>query len=122
MSPLVLIIEDQPDLANIYSEILNIARYETQVYRDGQLALDALPNIQPDLILLDMNLPHVSGHFIYRQIQELAHLASVPVIIATANAVIAQALQPELRDCDYLLIKPISGHDLQQLAMRLRPS
>lgn len=117
--PLALVIEDQRELAEIYSETLRISGFETHIISDGQEALDRIEQIEPDLVLLDINLPRVAGTYILKHIRATPSLASVPVIIATANSVVASTLAPSLSDHDYVLIKPISMGQLNQLAQRL---
>ena len=116
---LALIIEDQKDIAEIYSSALEMANFETYCIYDGKTAMDELNQLTPQLIVLDMNLPHVSGHFLYKQVRSLPHLMNVPVIICTANAVMADAMQKEISDSDFILIKPVSIHQLTGLAGRL---
>lgn len=120
--PVVLIIEDNESIANMYSDALVIAGFETQIMRDGKLAMEHLNSATPELIILDMNLPHVSGHYILKHIRADERLKRTPIIIATANSVIAGALSSDLTDNDFLLIKPIEISTLQNLARRLQRS
>lgn len=116
-----LIIEDQKDIAEIYSNALEMSKFETYCIYDGKTALEELKQLQPQLIVLDMNLPHVSGHFLYKHIRSLIHLKNVPVIICTANTVMADAMGKEIGDRDFILVKPVSIHQLTGLADRLFP-
>lgn len=118
---LALIIEDQKDIAEIYSSALRMVDFHTEVIHDGKEALDNLSQIFPEVIILDMNLPHVSGHYLFKQLRTLPHLADVPVIICTANAVMADAMQNEVSDSDFILVKPVSIHQLTGLIKRLFP-
>lgn len=118
---LALIIEDQKDIAEIYSSALRMVDFHTEVIYDGKEALDSLSQIFPEVIILDMNLPHVSGHYLFKQLRTLPHLAEVPVIICTANAVMADAMQKEVSDSDFILVKPVSIHQLTGLIKRLFP-
>ncbi len=116
---LALIIEDQKDIAEIYSNALQMSKFESYCIYEGKTALEDIQQLRPQLIVLDMNLPHVSGHFLYKEIRSLPHLANVPVIICTANAVMADAMQREIGDRDFILIKPVSIHQLTGLTERL---
>ena len=116
---LALIIEDQEELAEIYSNALQIANIETQIILDGKVALDQLPNVHPEIIILDMNLPHVSGHYLYKQIRSIDHLMHVPVIICTANTVMANAMKNEITENDFILVKPVSIYQLNGLVERI---
>lgn len=114
-----LIIEDQEELADIYSNALEMSNIETQIITDGKIASESLANLHPDLIILDMNLPRVSGHYLYKQIRSLAHLVHVPVVICTANSVMASAMKGEIGEQDFILIKPISIYQLNGLVERI---
>lgn len=114
-----LIIEDNENIADIYSSALMMAGFAPEIVGDGQKALDHLGKTIPDLIVLDMNLPQVSGHYVYKRIRADSRLDHVPVIISTANAVLASALADELAPQDKMLMKPISPADLRDLAKSL---
>jgi len=114
-----LIIEDQQDIADIYSNALHLTGFDTHIIYDGKEALTQLPNIEPDIILLDMNLPHVSGHYLFKELRSIPHLADVPVIICTANSVLATAMKSEINATDFILIKPISIHQLNDLVRQI---
>ena len=114
-----LIIEDQEDIADIYSNALHLADFETKIFLDGKEALEELPNLEPNIIILDMNLPRVSGHYLFKQIRSISHLVDVPIIICTANTVMAGAMETEIGASDYILVKPVSIHQLSGLVKRI---
>jgi len=118
-NPLALIIEDQEDIADIYSNALSLSGFSTDTIHDGKVALEQLPNLEPDLIILDMNLPHVSGHYLFKELRTIPHLKNIPVIICTANSVLANAMKSEIGDTDFILIKPVSIHQLNGLVKRI---
>ena len=118
-NPLALIIEDDKDLARIFSEALLQAAFETEIIRDGQAALDRLAEVTPMVVVLDLHLPRVSGEEILRQIRADERLAETRVMIATADSQMAQNL---CDDADVVLLKPVSFEQLYFLAGRMRPS
>ena len=115
-----LIIEDNESLGTIYQMALQEAFFDSECVLDGKQALDRLKEVVPDLIILDMNLPRVSGHYILKAIRADSRLANTYVIIATANSPMAEALQPQLSDMDTILIKPVSPSELRNLAMQIQ--
>jgi DNA-binding response OmpR family regulator len=117
--PLALVIEDDPDIANVFSFALQLAGYATQIIEDGGLAIEQLNALLPALVVLDLNLPHVSGEAILQHIRAQARLAKTRVIIATAKDRAAEFLHHE---ADMVLIKPISTNQLMELAARLKPA
>ena len=115
---LAFIIEDDPDLSVIFAQALQAAEFETEIIRDGQLALTRLAETQPVVVVLDLHLPQVPGDQILHQIRKDTRLEQTKVIISTADPLLAETLQPE---ADLILIKPISFNQLRDLAFRLHP-
>ena len=114
--PIALIIEDDEDLSVIFSEALNAAGFQTETIRNGQLALDRLRIVAPEVVSLDMHLPGVSGLDILKFIRAEKRLALTNVVVTTADAVMAE----QVRDtADFVLIKPITFGQLRDLTARL---
>src|SRR5512146_1350322 len=113
---LALIIEDDEDLSFIFAEAMRAAGFEPEIIRDGQVAMDQLDKVTPSVILLDLHLPHVAGTDILKQIRAKEHLKKVRVVVATADARLAEQTD---RQADFVLIKPISFSLLRDLATRL---
>ncbi|MDX1990880.1 MAG: response regulator [bacterium] len=112
---LALIIEDSPEISDIYAQVLQMVGYESEAIYDGRSALTRLSGAVPQLIILDMNLPHVSGHYIYKQIRSDTRLTGVPVIIATANMLLVDAMKNDLAPHDQMLVKPVSPQQLRDV-------
>jgi DNA-binding response OmpR family regulator len=115
---MALIIEDDEQLAMIYAEALRMAGFVAEIMKDGRDAQKRLHEITPSLILLDLHLPNVSGDELLHQIRADARLQNCVVMLATADAVMAESLRA---DSDLVLLKPISFNQLRDLAARLRP-
>jgi CheY-like chemotaxis protein len=83
---LILVVEDDPDLAQLVAEVLESAGYRTAIAGNGVEALNQLRmSTHPDLILLDMMMPVMDGwKFREEQCKEPA-LASIPVVTVTAD-------------------------------------
>jgi two-component system cell cycle response regulator DivK len=116
MKDFALIIEDDEDLSTIFSEALNAAGFETEIVRDGTQAKARIAALAPDVIILDMHLPHVSGAELMKQIRADARLATTRVVVATADARMGEAMSDA---SDFVLIKPISFTQLRDLTTRL---
>ncbi len=111
-----LIIEDNKKQAEIFSEALIMADFETEIISDGLSAVQYLRETTPDLVLLDLHLPFISGEKILNQIRSSDHLGDTKIILTTADPQMANLLQDE---CDLVMIKPISFIQLRDLAKRL---
>lgn len=114
--PLVLIIEDDIELSDIFSTVLQANGLETEIVRDGQFAIDRISTLMPDAIILDMHLPHVSGMEILSQIRKDPKLSSLKVIVATADVLLAQASDHK---ADMVLVKPVTYTQITTLTLRL---
>ncbi|HEC35745.1 MAG TPA: response regulator [Anaerolineae bacterium] len=111
-----LIIEDESDLASLFGMALQTAGFATEIVRTGDAALARLAAVTPDVVILDLHLPHTSGKEVLHYIRADARLMATPVIVVTADARAAE----EIRDqADLALIKPVSIEQLRDLGARL---
>jgi diguanylate cyclase (GGDEF)-like protein len=94
-----------------------VAGYRTEIVMSGRDAVERLNFVHPDIVLLDLSLPGVPGSKILERMRADQHLQSVPVVVVTAHAHIADSLavEPEL-----VLLKPVSLTQLSELVQRLR--
>ncbi|MCL4302351.1 MAG: response regulator [Anaerolineae bacterium] len=116
---LVLIIEDDPKLAAIFSAAFQQANYKTEIIQDGQLATQQLANTIPEVVILDLHLPFVSGADILTQIRADPRLAHTHVVVVTADLFRAEALRDQ---ADAVLFKPVGFIRLQNLVAKLQAS
>jgi chemosensory pili system protein ChpA (sensor histidine kinase/response regulator) len=115
--PLALIVEDECDLSSLLAQIVELAGYETEVIHSGDIALDRLSEIIPDLVLLDLNLPKVLGTDILRHIRSEQRLLKVYVIVVTAFQHLAEATYEQ---ADHVLNKPFEFEQLNRLIVGAR--
>jgi two-component system OmpR family response regulator len=116
IKPLALIVEDDPHLNQIFTLALQ-ADFEVHTAADGRTALAQLQKAVPEIIVLDLNLPFVSGRELLQHIKSDKRLAQTNVILATANSLEADQMREEV---DIVLLKPISPTQLRALALRLK--
>ena len=116
-SPLALVIEDDPNLSEIYLRAVKSAGFLVEAFLDGKEALDALETRQPKVIILDLHLPNVGGNKILDYVRSEERLKDTKVVLVTADTVMASYLDA---DSDLTLLKPVSYQQLRDLAIRLR--
>lgn len=116
--PIAFIVEDDEDLSDIFAEALNAAGFETQVIRDGQLAMDRLETVRPAVVILDLHLPRVPGKAILEYLQGQERFSDTRVVVVTADALAGEMLA---ETADIVLIKPVSFAQLRDMAKRLAP-
>src|SRR5438552_16149181 len=110
----VLLVEDETDLLDVTAYALRKYGYDVVGVADGAAAVERWQREQPDLVLLDVNLPHVSGFDICRQIRKQS---SIPIIMLTAMGDEAHVVEGFESGADDYVVKPVS---YRQLAMRMR--
>ena len=119
MNPIAMIIEDDEDMGTIFAAAMRQAGFATEVIADGKTALERLQQVTPDIVVLDLHLPGVSGPDVLRFMRADERLKVVKVIIATADPHLADTLR---KDVSFVLDKPVSFRQLSILSSRLRPS
>jgi len=84
--PTVLVVDDDPDILDALSEILEAEGYEVTRARNGQEALERLEPMPPKLILLDLMMPVMDGwEFARRMRQKGSPVSEVPIIVLSAD-------------------------------------
>ena len=113
--PLAFIIEDDPALNEITCVTLE-PYFKIQTYLRGDHAMAALQKEAPALLVLDINLPKISGEEILKKIHESGRFSATKVILTTADSLQAAMLEDQ---ADIVLLKPISTKQLRELAIRM---
>lgn len=114
-----LIVEDDHKLATIFTKALQEAGYVTETVQRGDVAMEWLDEVVPDVVILDLHLPYVSGTDILDRIRREGRLAPVKVVTVTADLYLAkESVQDK---ADWVLIKPVSFTRLRDLVAELRP-
>ena len=104
----VLIVEDNELNMKLFHDLLDAHGYRTLQTREGMEALEIARKERPDLILMDIQLPEISGLEITKWIKEDDNLRHIPVIAVTAFAM--KGDEEKIRDggCEAYIAKPIS--------------
>jgi len=118
--PYAMVVEDNILLANMFSRTLADIDYYVRVMNDGREALEWLVYVDdvPDVILLDMHLPNVSGEKILNVISDDPRFENCYIMIISADVRMAEMLSPK---ADFVLSKPVDLVSLQQMTHRLKP-
>jgi len=108
MPKTVLIVEDNELNMKLFCDLLDAHGYRTVQTRDGLEALDLARKHRPDLILMDIQLPEVSGLEITKWLKDDEELKSIPVIAVTAFAMKGDEEKIRQGGCEAYIAKPIS--------------
>ena len=104
----VLIVEDNELNMKLFNDLLEAHGYRTLQTRDGVEALQMAREHRPDLILMDIQLPEVSGLEVTKWIKEDEELRAIPVIAVTAFAMKGDEEKIREGGCEAYIAKPIS--------------
>src|SRR5690349_8569326 len=104
----ILVVEDNELNLKLFCDLLRAHGFEAEPVRDGRDALDRARDFAPDLVVMDIQMPHVSGLELIEQMKSDAELKSTPVMAVTAYA--AKGDEERIRDAgaEGYVSKPIS--------------
>ena len=108
MAKKVLIVEDNELNMKLFRDLLEAHGYQTLESRDGIEALKVARDERPDLILMDIQLPEVSGLEVAKWIKEDESLKNIPIIAVTAFAMKGDEEKIREGGCEAYISKPIS--------------
>jgi len=118
----VLIVEDNELNMKLFNDIFEAHGYTTLQSRDGLDALQIARQHRPDLILMDIQLPVVSGLEITKQLKADEELRGIPVVAVTAFAMKGDEEKIRQSGCDAYMIKPISIAGLMRVVEHHLPA
>jgi two-component system cell cycle response regulator DivK len=108
MAKRILIVEDNDLNLKLFRDLLGANGYETVETREGLEAISLTRNMMPDLILMDIQLPEISGLDITKKIKADAQIQHIPVIAVTAFAMKDDEDKIMQAGCEAYLSKPIA--------------
>lgn len=108
MPKTILIVEDNELNMKLFHDLLEAHGYQTLQTADGLSALDIARENRPDLILMDIQLPEVSGLEVTKWLKEDEELRSIPVVAVTAFAMKGDEEKIIEGGCEAYISKPIS--------------
>ncbi len=108
----ILVVDDNRENIALVRDILEVAEYDVVEVHNGPKALEAVPKVQPDLILLDVNMPIMDGFQVCRVLKEDESTHHIPVIMLTAQSDIDSRVQGIKSGADDYLTKPYSPREL----------
>ena len=114
----VLIIEDEADIRNLVSRLLELEGYRTLQAEDGETGLTLARESRAALVLLDLRLPKCDGWAVLKQMKSEPELSAIPVIVFTASASISQRKRALTMGAVDYLVKPLSVASLKEAVAR----
>ena len=118
MKKKVLIVEDNELNMKLFEDLLGAHGYDTIKSKDGKKVLDIVREQKPDLILMDIQLPEVSGLELTERLKADADLKKIPVIAVTAFAMKGDEDKIRKGGCEDYISKPISITDFIKVVQK----
>jgi two-component system, OmpR family, phosphate regulon response regulator PhoB len=112
MSHRILVVDDEPDITALVAYHLARAGYRVSTAANGQDAIKAAREERPDIVVLDLMLPGVSGYEVLRELRQRRDTADVGVILLTARREEADRIKGLSLGADDYLTKPFSPQEL----------
>jgi PAS domain S-box-containing protein len=115
----VLVVDDNVDVANMVTVLLQVSGYEVRVAYTAQTALEMAIEYQPNIILLDIGLPDIDGYEVARRLREHSQLKDVKLVAVTGYGREVDRQRSQEAGFDYHLVKPVDPIKLEALLGKL---
>jgi len=115
MKEKILIVEDNPQNMKLLEMVLRAKNYTLLKATDGEEALNTAMREQPDLIIMDIQLPKLSGLEVTKKLRETPTFSHTPIIGVTAYAMKGDKERVIESGCDAYLSKPINTRELPEV-------
>ena len=119
MKEKILIVEDSPQNMRLLEMVLGAKGYTLLKATDGEEALDMAMREQPDLVIMDVQIPKLSGLEVTRKLRETPAFSHTPIIGITAYAMKGDRERVIESGCDAYLSKPISTRELPEVIAQM---
>ena len=119
MSKKILIVEDNPQNMRLMKMALSAESYLLLEATDGEEALEVAKRERPDLIIMDVQLPKMSGLEVARRLREIPEFNRTPIVAITAYAMKGDEEKALDAGCNAYLSKPIRARDLPNVIAKM---
>jgi DNA-binding response OmpR family regulator len=106
MKKKILIVDDEPEIVEVLRRFLERKGYEVLIAMDGEIALQRTKQDLPDLLILDLNLPKLSGEQVCREIRANELTKKIPIVMLTGKSSDADKVIGRVIGADRYLTKP----------------
>ncbi len=120
MAKIIAYVEDDRDMIDLVSIILERHGYEVLGFNDSMDILDRLEALKPDLILLDIMMPRVDGFEIYEGLKSKQTTSTIPIVVISAMKKAVDQIERESRiKVEGCLVKPFAISELAELVSKV---
>ena len=118
----VIIVEDEPDAAEMFAEMMRVSGYRVVKIFSSTPAIDIIKTKNPDVVILDVMMPDISGLEVLRFMRREPKLADIPVILVSAKSMPSDIKTGMDAGASNYLTKPVSFLDLKKAVDDLVPA
>lgn len=112
MTKKVLIADDEPNIVTALEYLLHRSGYEVRIAASGEEALRLVEDFMPDLVLLDVMMPQISGYDVCQRIRERAEWSGIKIVMLSARGREAEVSKGLSLGADLYITKPFSNAEL----------
>lgn len=114
----VLIVEDEEDAAELFAEMMRVSGFRVLKTSNSAPAIGMMSSEKPDVIILDIMMPEISGLDILRQMRRDPQLAGIPVVVVSARSMPADIKDGMEAGASTYLTKPVGFLELREAVER----
>ncbi len=114
----VLIVEDEEDAAELFAEMMRVSGFRVLKTSNSAPAISMMASEKPDVIILDIMMPEISGLDILRQMRRDPELANIPVVVVSAKSMPADIKNGMEAGASTYLTKPVGFLELKEAVER----
>ena len=115
----ILIIEDQTEIRENLEEYLELCNYEVMSARDGQLGIELMDRVIPDLIICDIAMPVMDGYEVLRRVRARSSTQDIPFVFFSASAQEKDIEKGTKAGADGYFTKPIASEKMERVIQEL---
>lgn len=113
-SKIIVVVEDEPDTAEMFAEMMQLIGYQVHKCYGGTRALAVISEKKPAAVVLDVMMPDLSGLEVLHYMRRDPRLANIPVVIVSAKSLHTDIKNGLDAGASYYLTKPVSFMDLKE--------
>jgi CheY-like chemotaxis protein len=117
--PHILVVDDDTDLLELMTLVLEKSRYKVTALPDGEKVLNVVKDVQPDIILMDIYLGNIDGRDISKRLKTSDQFRSIPIILYSAGNIASHTIQDSLADT--FIPKPFNNSDILEKLQSFHP-
>jgi CheY-like chemotaxis protein len=114
IKPKILVAEDERDIRELIGFTLRFAGLDVTLTRNGEEAVEQAPQLKPDLIMLDVRMPKMTGYDACRALKNNPDTRNIPVVILSAKGQDGEIQEGKEAGADHYIVKPFAPDRLSE--------